>query len=412
MNFSVPLLDGLRLALSGDLSRVILRSNGSSFYGAADYSFGIEEEYFLVKADTLDVAHTTPDEFFEAVNWATGGQAMREMLQAQLEVVTNIHVDTRDALQELLFLRQEASRVANQFGMAIMACGTHPTASWKRSQLSPKPRYTQMIDDLEIVGRRNMLCGMHVHVQLPDLKQRFRVMRSMTSFLPLFIALATSSPFWNAQRTGLKGYRLAAYDELPRTGLPELFETEDDYRTYLSCLRRSGVIPDESHVWWALRPSSKHPTLELRAPDSCTRVTDAVAIAALYRSLVRHLDREGEQRPRLTSVDRAIAVENKWRAQRYGVGGTFVSRDGAISVRELLDGIISQIAPDADELGCLQEVLHCKHLVANGTSADAQLYAATGPGKDLGSAKRWIAETTIAPATPHRKASTVSSDHG
>jgi carboxylate-amine ligase len=114
-------------------------------------------------------------------------------------------------------------------------------------------------------------------------------MLRMTPYVPLLLALSTSSPFWEARCTGLKGYRLAAYDELPRTGLPEPFQTTKQYDSYVAALVRSGVMQDSSHVWWAMRPSSKYPTLELRAPDCCTRVEDALAIAALYRVLVRHL---------------------------------------------------------------------------------------------------------------------------
>ena len=187
------------------------------------------------------------------------------------------------------FLRREVANVAAQYGFVIMACGTHPTAVWRMSQPSPKPRYEEMIEDLRSIGHRNLMCGMHVHVQLPDPEKRMAVMRAMLPHLPLFIALSASSPFWNSHKTGLKGYRLAAYSELPRTGLPELFEARQDYDEYVGALQRSGVIPDESHIWWAMRPSMKHPTLELRAPDTCTFVDDAVAIASLYRCLTRYL---------------------------------------------------------------------------------------------------------------------------
>src|SRR4029078_8411536 len=154
---------------------------------------------------------------------------MREMLHSQLEVATNVHVDVNDARDELRFLRREVANVAAQYGFAIMACGTHPTAVWRMSQPSPKPRYEEMIEDLRTIGHRNMLCGMHVHVQLPDPEKRFAVMRGMIPFITLFIALSTSSQFWNSKDSGLKGYRLAAYDELPRTGLPELFESKQVY---------------------------------------------------------------------------------------------------------------------------------------------------------------------------------------
>src|SRR5438045_8312310 len=142
------------------------------------------------------------------------------------------------------------------------------------------------MEDLQMIGQRNMLCGLHVHVELPDPDDRVDVMMRMLPYLPLFIALATSSPFWRSRSTGLKGYRLAAYDELPRTGVPELFRTPAEYEAYIAALVNAGVREDSSYVWWALRPSMSHPTPESRAPASCTRVEDSVALGALYRTLV------------------------------------------------------------------------------------------------------------------------------
>jgi carboxylate-amine ligase len=395
MEFDPNILQKLKLSLSGDKGHFVVRSGSSSRPATGSYSFGVEEEYFLADAATLQARHTTSDRFFEAVNWSTGGQAMREMLQSQLEVVTNVHVDIRDAYEELKFLRHEASRVAAEFGLAIMACGTHPTASWINSKLSPKARYQDMIEDLRMVGRRNMLCGMHVHVQLPDPAKRFSVMCAMVPYLPLFIALASSSPFWNGRATGLKGYRLAAYDELPRTGLPELFCTEDQYRSYVAALTRSGVMPDESYIWWAMRPSMRHPTLELRAPDCCTRLEDAVAIASLYRTLARHLFNGLAHSEEVTILDRALAVENKWRAQRYGVECSFATKSGPVALADFLSELIDRIADDAEHLRCRREVEHCLMIARHGSSADHQLRAAEQSAEPLAAVKKYIANTTI-----------------
>ena len=383
----------LRLDLSRDDGHLIIRS-AAGRDEAREYSFGIEEEYFLANRTTLDVAMQTPNGLFEAASWSTGGQAVREMLQAQLETVTNVHVDGNDAREELKFLRREIAAVAAQYGFAIMACGTHPTAIWRYSQPSPKPRYEEMIEDLRTIGHRNMLCGMHVHVQLPDAERRFGVMRAMIPYIPLFIALSTSSPFWNANETGLKGYRLAAYDELPRTGLPELFESKLEFDEYVSALVKSGVMPDESYVWWGMRPSSRHPTLELRAPDVCTHVEDAVAIASLYRVLARHLYERPELSNRVTSVDRAIAVENKWRAQRHGTNCVFATKDGPIEITEMLSALLERTSEDADRLGCEGELEHCKTILTRGNSADTQLRIYREAARNLTAVNRWIAETT------------------
>jgi carboxylate-amine ligase len=342
---------------------------------ADKFTIGIEEEYFLVDARTKMVAESMPEAFLNAAKEALGSQVMPEFLQSQIEVVTTPHGDMATAAAELKHLRQTVAAIAAEHGLTILAAGTHPTAVWQQSQQTQKDRYDAVMHDLQMIGHRDMLCGMHVHVELPNPDDRVDVMYRMLPYLPLFVALSTSSPFWQSRRTGLKGYRLAAYDELPRTGVPELFRTREEFDAYIEALVRAGVIKDSSYVWWAIRPSLDHPTLELRAPDCCTLVDDSIAIAALYRTLARRLVRNPWLNWDLTPVTRAIVVENKWRAQRYGVHGTFVTIDGtgAIGVGEFLDQVIDEIAADAQELGCINELRRCRAIIGAGTSADAQL---------------------------------------
>jgi glutamate---cysteine ligase / carboxylate-amine ligase len=367
------------------------------------YQFGIEEEYFLVDAETKAVTITRPDHFLTALKSELGNQVSTEMLQGQIEVMTLPHTDVTTATAELRHLRQSVAKIAREFGLGILASGTHPTGDWHKAQPSAGARYDEIMDDLQLIGLRDLLCGMHVHVELPDGEDRVDVMSRMLPYLPLFLALSTSSPFWDSHCTGLKGYRLAAYDELPRTGVPELFRNTEEFEAYIEALTKAGVIKDSSYIWWAIRPSLKHPTLELRAPDSCTFVDDSVAIASLYRSLARLIVQNPMHNQNLTVVDRALVVENKWRAQRYGVHGTFVAADrqSGISVAELLDQVLESVLPHAEALGCASQVRRCRAIVGGGTSADAQLavYAAHAPKEGdkraLAAVNDWIAAATL-----------------
>jgi len=255
----------------------------------AAFPIGIEEEYFLVDAQTKLVAPDVSRAFFEAAGDATAGRVSQELLQPQIEVKSSPQIDIADARSEMRDLRRSVAAIAAEHGLAILAAGTHPTAMWRTARQTPKKRYDLVMHDLQMIGERDLLCGLHVHVELPDPDERIDVMYRMLPYLPLFYALSTSSPFWQARRTGLKGYRLAAYDELPRTGVPELFRTREEFDAYVAALVRAGVIADSSYIWWAMRPSLVNPTLELRAPDACTLIEDSIAIAALYRTLTRHL---------------------------------------------------------------------------------------------------------------------------
>ncbi len=402
MEFIEALADRLRLKPGPGPVGFIISSKRQESKDEADFSFGIEEEYFLADERTFQVICESPEAFFEAASLQTGRLSTREFLQAQIEVGTNVHSNMADAREELRFLRQEVAKAAHQFGMTILAAGTHPIADWRAVATAPKPRYVEMMDDLQMVGNRDMLCGMHVHVRLPEGDRRVDVMTRLIPYLPLFLALSTSSPFWASRKTGLKGYRLTAYDELPRTGVPPLFHTDAAFQHYVDGLVASGVMKDASYLWWMARPSHKHPTLELRATDCCTNVEDAIAIAALYRSLIRLLYTEPRLNADLDEVGRAFAVENKWRASRYGIEASFASGAGPIPLSRFLDNVIDLVAVHAMQLQCLDEVLRCKQIIARGTSSDRQLEifeAASGKGphnEALQQVCAWIARTSLA----------------
>jgi carboxylate-amine ligase len=366
------------------------------------FSFGIEEEYFLHDAAAGDLARETPSALFDAAKAATEGLVDREFLQCQVEVATPPFSTLAEARTELTYVRAVLARLADLHGLSLLACGTHPTARWRSTVQSEKTRYDQIMGDLQMIGRRNLVCGMHVHVSLPDPDRRVEVMRRLIPYLPLFLALSASSPFWQAQPTGLKAYRLAAYDELPRSGVPEAFASKEEYDRYVAAMTKSGAIADASHLWWMVRPSLRFPTLELRAPDCCTRLDDALAIAALFRALVRHLYFLPPDSDPPGAVERAFAVENKWRAQRYGVGSTFVTADGPVTASDFLERTIAQTAEHARQLDCEADIARCREIVQNGTSADRQLEVYTaldgtrGAKAALAGVVEWIAATTRA----------------
>lgn len=365
--------------------------------------FGIEEEYFLSDAASRGIVRRVSSHFIAAVQDAFPDEVQREMLQSQIEVATPVCESMTQARQSLAALRTGLASIALEHELLLLACGTHPSAVWSRQRATDASRYDRLMRDLQMLGRRNQLCGLHIHVEVEDEDERIRLMGRMMPYLPLLLALSTSSPFWQGQRTGLMGYRLSAYAELPRTGLPELFDEPDDYRAYVQTMVAAGAIKDASYIWWALRPSDKHPTLELRIADSCTRLNDTLAIAALYRCLVHHLLRRPKLNAGLSTASRAITAENIWRAQRYGVhGGLICERSRSMrGVPSLIDELLDQLSEDAVALGCQADLAACRAIVAEGTSADIQLAIfeeargrAGGQGGGLNAVVDWIASET------------------
>jgi len=354
-----------------------------------EFRFGIEEEYFVNDAAKRDAARARTQEFFAQCRRNFPNDIHREMLEPQVEVAIEPCLDFAEARQRLSALRSSLGEIARAQDLSVMASGTHPLAIWTRVRATAgQPRYGKVMHDLQMIGSRTVVCGMHVHVEVPDLAQRVDIMNRVQPYLPLLLALSTSSPFWQAQRTGLLGYRLAAYRELPRTGLPDLFDGVADYQRYIDTLVAARAIESSNYVWWVVRPSLKHPTLELRVADSCTRLDDTIAIAALYRCLVRHLSLDLKLNAGQTGASRAINDENGWRAQRYGIHGSFVDEASrsAKPVGQVLDEVLDLVSDDARALGCEREVDLCRWIIARGTSADQQLTLYTeGLGRGLSS---------------------------
>ncbi|MEJ1157092.1 carboxylate-amine ligase [Prosthecomicrobium sp. N25] len=342
---------------------------------ATDYTFGIEEEFFVVDARTLNSARSLPPQFLTRCRDLLGDRVSLELLQSQIETQTQPHGDAREALAELRVLRAGVAGVAEDFGTTLIAAGTHPFADWQAQRHTERARYRMVMNDLQMLGYRNLLCGLHVHVGVPDPGRRVELMTRAMPFLPLFLALSTSSPFWRGRSTGLLSYRPAAYDELPRTGLPPVFRHEADYGAFVAQLVGAGIIPDASYVWWSIRPSLAHPTLELRIADACTRPEDAVAVAMLFRALVHRLDRDPGYGVAVDAVVRAVTEENRWRVQRAGLDARIVDvqRGGAVTVRTALRRLVKELAPDARATGRASDLDGVKAILDFGTSADRQL---------------------------------------
>lgn len=368
-----------------------------------DYRFGIEEEYFLADVATRDTPDTAQLERFHAAAEARVPRVERELLASQIEGSTPPSADFAAARAVLAELRAGLAETARAHGLLVFAAGTHPAAHWTQQSHTGKERYQDLARELRLAARRTVVGGMHVHVEVPRPEQRIDLMNRLLPFLPLLLALSASSPFWQGRPTGLAAYRLSVFGEMPRTGLPEPFAGQADYERFVTVMTRSGAIADASYLWWVVRPSMRYPTLELRVADSCTRLQDAIAIAALWRCLVRLVDRRPELNRDLTGASRGITRENLWRAQRDGVRADLIDEASGetASVEQRLEEVLSLLGEDADALGCTAETQAALLIIRDGTSAERQITmfeTARADGRTeteaLCSVVDWLAETT------------------
>ena len=339
------------------------------------FTMGIEEEYLVVDRETRDLIREAPPDMMQKCGDRLGEQVTTELMQCQIEIGTRVCNTVQEGRDELIRLRRGVSEVVREYGFEIIAASTHPFAQPLEIQRTRKERYDSLTAQMQEVGRRLLISGMHVHVGLDGDEMRNDFIGQVSYVLPHFLALSTSSPFWQGHDTGLKSYRLAVWDELPRTGLPELYESYGEYRRHVDVLVRCGVIRDSSELWWDVRPSERFPTLEMRIPDLCTRVEDAVCIAALYRCWLRLLYRLRRSNQRWRRYARLLIEENRWRAHRFGMDEGLIDfgRGEVVPYPHLLDEIIGFIREDAEHFGCVNEVEHARTIVARGTSAHWQL---------------------------------------
>ncbi|WP_298724910.1 carboxylate-amine ligase [uncultured Ferrovibrio sp.] len=369
--------------------------------GIGDFTIGIEEEYLLVDRETGVLAVEPPEAMLAECEGLVGGQVNPEFLKCQIEASTKICRNVTELRTDLVQLRSAISEVASRHGLAPIAASTHPFARWTEQRHTAKERYDRLARDLAGVARRLIICGMHVHVGIPDEDLRIDLMNQVSYFLPHLMALSASSPFWQGEETGLQSYRVSVFDSLPRTGLPERLETWGEYQRLVNRLVQAGLIEDATKLWWDIRPSARYPTLEMRVTDVCTRLDDGICVAALYVCLLAVLTRLKQKNQRWRIYANTLIDENRWLAQRYGTAGKLVDfgKGEAVPYADLLEELIELTREEAVALGCLAEVERARGILKRGTSAQRQLQVyrdALHAGMDKDAALKAVVDWLVA----------------
>ncbi len=341
-----------------------------------DITLGVEEEFFLVDPESRDLLSDPPPEVFEACQHDCGPhRVVHEALRAQIETNTKVCRSVADVRSALRETRRLVVDTAARFGVAVMAASIHPFARWQAQLVTPRERYERFAMTFQDSLRRLIAGGMHIHAGFGDPDSRIRVMTALRRHLPLLHALSASSPFRDGRETGFKSYRLSIMGVLPRTSLPNPLSSRAEYDRLVEEYRRMQFIQNGGELWWDVRPSTGFPTVELRICDVCQRIDDAVSIVALYASLIRHLfrlDRQGGLPPEPPTE---IIGENRWLAQRYGVlaflGDT--GGGGRVDIADYAAGLVEELAADARDLGCENELRHVLTIIREGSGADRQI---------------------------------------
>ncbi len=362
---------------------------------APSLTLGIEEEYQVVDSETGELRSYITQLLKDGKITVEGVKP--ELHQSVVEVGSTVCATPAEIRAEVIRLRRSVSEMAAREGLRIVAAGTHPFSSWLDQEITPLERYLGVEQDLQDLARKNLIFGTHVHVGIEDPEFLIDAMKVARYFLPHILALSTSSPFWMGRNTGLKSYRSVQWRNFPRTGIPPSFETYADYEKIVTLLVRAEAIEDASKIWWDVRPHHLFPTLEFRICDMCTRVDEAVCIAALFQALVAKLWKLRRDNMSFRVYPLTLIEENKWRAVRYGIEGSLLDlgQEAARPAPELVRELVGWFLDDVlDELGTRAEVEYAYRILEEGTSADRQLrvYRETG---DLKAVVEHLAAETV-----------------
>ena len=339
-------------------------------------TLGVEEEFFLVDPESRDLLPDPDPGIFDACEKNRGPhKVVREFFRTQIETNTRVCESVADARAALCETRRLVIEAAERHGAAVMAASTHPFAAWKAQVTTPRDRYERFAITFQETTRQFLVGGMHIHAGFGDPDSRIRVMTAVRRHLPVLHALSTSSPFTDGRETGFKSYRLNLVGGLPRTSLPGPLWSRAEYDRLVADYRRMDFIDDGSELWWDIRPSHAYPTVEMRICDVCTRLDDAVCMAALYASLIRMLLRQDREGTLPAEPPTEIIAENRWLAQRYGVLAFFGDPRGGgrMDIDDWTAELVEALAGDARALGCEAELRHALAIIREGTGADRQI---------------------------------------
>src|SRR6266513_940520 len=338
------------------------------------FTLGIEEEFAIVDPVTREL-RSHIHEILEDGKVTLKEQIKPEMHQSVVELGTEICRDIDDARNHVTELRSRLAALAARSQLKIASVGTHPFSHWRDQLITEGERYKEIVRDMQLLARANLIFGLHVHVGIPDRETAIHVMNQARYFLPHIYALSVNSPFWVGHDTGLKGYRLKVFERFPRTGIPDSFESLSEYDDYCKLLVKTGCIDNPKKIWWDIRLHPFFDTLEVRVCDAQSRVDDTLAIAALIQAVIAKLYKLQSQNMSFRIYRRRLLDENRWRASRYGIDGKLIDfgRETEVDTRSLLNELLEFVSTEVEELGSKNEMAHVERIMREGTGADRQL---------------------------------------
>ena len=353
------------------------------FHASAARTLGIEWELQVVDLETRGLVSAGSTLLTELAH--LGEQATAELFENTVEIVTGVHTTVPSALKDLENLKTQVADHARAHGWGVMCAGAHPFTRYVSQEVSPGERYQNLVRRMRWPARRLQINGVHVHVGVRGADEAVRTMSALTAYLPHLLALSASSPFWEAEDTGLASCRTKVFEGMPTAGLPDPMDDWGTYEQHADALLKAGAIETIKEIWWDIRPHPGYGTVELRMCDGIPTLAEVGMIAALAQCLVDEMDSLMLAGETLQVPAPWVARENKWRAARHGLAAQLLTDSAGSSVPLVtsLSELVERLLPRAEVLGCAEQLTTVLAVIEHGNSATRQRAAATAAGGNL-----------------------------
>jgi YbdK family carboxylate-amine ligase len=350
-------------------------------------SLGVEWELQLVDLDTRELTSASIEVLSDLLpdGPTDDAKVKHELLQCTIEVVTGICTTVAEARADLAATVRSVMDAAHDRNVGVLCAGTHPTSHWLDQKITPNPRYEELVEELQWIARRFQIFGIHIHVGVTSRDKVLPIVNAMSGYLPHFLALTASSPYWIGYDTGLASARSKVFEALPRAGLPYQLSGWDEFERYMDTLVHAHAIQSVREVWWDVRPHPDLGTVELRVCDGLPTLDEIAVVAAFTQCLVEQFDRQLEAGAELAMPEGWVLRENKWRAARFGLDAEIIVSGGrrVVPIREAITETASQLMPVAHTLGCADELRGIDRILTAGASYQRQRAVAEASGGNL-----------------------------
>jgi carboxylate-amine ligase len=341
------------------------------------HTLGVEWELQLIDAKTRTLRQDAREVLAALPDLAEGSERPKiryELMQSQVELATGICSTVAEAKDDLTRTIAQLQRATRARDMMLTCAGTHPFSDWRDAKMAPVQRYAELVEQMQWLVRRVELCSVQVHVGLTDGSTAIPIINALARYLPHFLALTASSPFWNGQDTGLASSRAVIFGALPMAGPPHRLADWSEFEEYMDTLVRAGTIRSIKEVWWDIRPHPDFGTIEVRMCDGVPTMREIGMVAALSQCLVQQFTAQLDRGYQLPSPATWVVRDNKWRATRYGLDAIVITDDSGATapVRDELYELMRELEPVADRLGCGAELSVVSEVLEQGASYERQ----------------------------------------